>query len=270
MRKYHDPPTSHTSTRLRQMVPQRGLQSSSLAACRLLLPLVLVAAAGASDSEGASLGASGCTGSALGCFGDVIPAPGVPPVRAVDKLAKGPTASMTVDTCATLCSASGYTVAGITGGKSAYYCYCGCQLNTAAPTRPASACNSPCSSPGQPCGGEGVMSAYTIQCTPSPPPSPVCSNSSTLPAGPACSQAAAKGWAFCDTKASLEDRVDDLVQRITVGEAGALLTARQSPAIPRLGIVRYTRAPRSMCCTGMHYSTTVYCCIAHLPASWYS
>lgn len=240
------------------MAPQRGLQSPSLAAYRLLLPLVLVAAAGASASEG------GCTGASLGCFGDVIPAPGVPPVRAVDKLAKGPTPSMTVDTCAALCSASGYTVAGITGGKGAYYCYCGCQLNTAAPTRPASTCNSPCSPPsslaaisassassaassssaspppGQPCGGEGVMSAYTIQCTPSPPPSPVCSNSSTLPAGPACSQAAAKGWTFCDTKASLEDRVDDLVQRITVGEAGALLTARQSPAIPRLGIVRYT------------------------------
>ena len=37
----------------------------------------------------------------------------------------------------------------------------------------------------------------------------------------------------------LDERVTDLVNRITMAEAGAMLTARQSPAIPRLGIPEF-------------------------------
>ena len=70
-----------------------------------------------------------------------------------------------------------------------------------------------------------------------------CANSTTcgggpakLPAGRACSQAAAKAWKFCNTSLNLTERVTDLVNRITLEEAGPLLTARESPEIPRLGI----------------------------------
>ena len=148
---------------------------------------------------------------------------------------------MTVDECVTECEAHGYLRAGLTGGPhstgSQYFCYCGCTLNTAAPKLDASKCNSACNPPGaQNCGGNGVMSAFRAKCTPEPPPSAICGNGSALPAGPACSQQVAKRWAFCDTSLPLEARVKDLVRRISLPEMGPLLTARQSPAIRRLGI----------------------------------
>ena len=189
-----------------------------------------------------------CTGSWEGCFHDGAPAVGVPVVRVVDHLLKGPIATLTVDECASTCTEHGYAYAGLTGGvqpgsgKVAYYCYCGCTLNTAAPREPGTTCNTACtnqtaSSSNQTCGGNGVMSAYAAQCVPKPPPSSICGNGTALPSGPACSQKAAiAAFAFCDVSLSLEARVKDLVDRITMIEAGPLLTARQSPAIPRLGI----------------------------------
>ena len=48
--------------------------------------------------------------------------------------------------------------------------------------------------------------------------------------------AVAKKWKFCDTSVPLDERVSDLVKRISLQEAGSLLTARESAAIPRLGI----------------------------------
>jgi hypothetical protein len=41
--------------------------------------------------------------------------------------------------------------------------------------------------------------------------------------GRACSQAAAQKWKFCDTSVPLVERVNDLVDRITVLEAGSVL-----------------------------------------------
>ena len=77
---------------------------------------------------------------------------------------------------------------------------------------------------------DGAMAAYgPITCSPEAPPSQL------LPPGPACSQAASRAFKFCNTSLSLEARVADLVNRVSVAEAGALLTARESPAI-RLGI----------------------------------
>ena len=93
-----------------------------------------------------------CSGTPEGCFLDAAPAPGVPPVRVVDNLVSGPSPNMTVVDCATVCSAHGYAYAGITGGPHPtgpqYFCYCGCELNTAAPQQPAASCNSACSPPG--------------------------------------------------------------------------------------------------------------------------
>jgi hypothetical protein len=62
-----------------------------------------------------------------------------------------------------------------------------------------------------------------------PPPGPPLT-------GIACSQPESVGWAFCDKTQPLEARVADLVSRITLWELGPQLTARQAPAIPRLGI----------------------------------
>ena len=182
-----------------------------------------------------------CVGTFQGCFLDAAPAPGVPPVRVVDKLVSGPVGKLTVPQCCSLCSASGYPFAGLTGGPHAageeLFCYCGCSLNRAAPAEDVSKCNSACVPAGaQHCGGNGVMSTYSIHCSPAPPPSTTCANGTVLPDGPACSQAASRGWAFCNTSLSLEARVADLVGRLSMAEAGGLLTARQSPRIDRLGV----------------------------------
>lgn len=82
------------------------------------------------------------------------------------------------------------------------------------------------------------MAAYgPIVCSPAAPPSHTCGPPAPpLPPGPACSQVASRAFKFCNTSLSLEARVADLVRRVSVGEAGALLTARESPAIPRLGV----------------------------------
>jgi beta-glucosidase-like glycosyl hydrolase len=57
----------------------------------------------------------------------------------------------------------------------------------------------------------------------------------------ACSTPEHSGYPFCDTKLSFEERVDDLVGRLTLTEKPYLLTARESPkgSIPRLGIPEY-------------------------------
>ena len=195
-----------------------------------------------------------CLGEYLGCFKDFVPAPGVPPVRALGHLAFQTAANMSVARCAANCSELGYPLAGVTVGKAAardssgasdvgaYSCWCGCAFNAAAPALSNSSCAAPCAgapSGDGPCGTAGAMATFRAECVPIPPPSKTCGSgngSKPLPPGPACSQAAAKQWKFCDSTLPLDDRVTDLVSRITLQEAGGLLTARESPAIPRLGI----------------------------------
>jgi hypothetical protein len=198
-----------------------------------------------------------CIGAYAGCYKDCIPAPGVPPVRAVDVLVAGPTTNMSVAGCAAQCYSAGYTLSGVTSGGLAharggepttamYSCFCGCSANAAAPALPNATCAAPCAgapSGDGPCGGSGAMALYAVECTPwpgLPPPTSKCggggNGSHPLPPGPACSQPQSKKWKFCDTTVPLDDRVNDLVDRIMMVEAGPLLTARESPAIPRLGI----------------------------------
>jgi hypothetical protein len=175
-----------------------------------------------------------------GCFKDITPAPGVPPVRVVNHKWKGPTANMSVVSCASGCADLGYFYFGITGHAGAYNCYCGCSENGAAPTAPNTSCAAPCAGAHEPsghCGADGLMAAYKLKSPKGPmPPSTTCGGGPSLPKGPACSQKAAQKFKFCDSKLSLDERVTDLVNRISLLEAGALLTARQSPEIPRLGI----------------------------------
>lgn len=162
--------------------------------------------------------AAECGGTYTGCFKDIVPAPGVPPVRVVDHLLTGPTQNMSVAQCATDCAAHGYYYFGLTGHAGAYFCYCGCAENKAAPATANKTCAAPCAGAEEPtghCGHDSCMAAYKINCTTALPPSPICGGGGGLPAGPACSQKAAQKWKFCDTTASLHDRVTDLVNRIT-------------------------------------------------------
>ena len=55
----------------------------------------------------------------------------------------------------------------------------------------------------------------------------------------ACSDAASHVLPFCNTSLSIDERVADLVARIDPAESGALLTARHSAPVSRLGLPAY-------------------------------
>jgi beta-glucosidase-like glycosyl hydrolase len=195
-----------------------------------------------------------CVGSYQGCHADVIPAPGVPAVRPLDQLVAGPTPNMTVAGCADACAVKGYPLAGVTSDTlvagvtsdtlvvevGMYKCYCGCSINAAAPPAPTASCSDQCpgAPPGDgPCGSNAAMATFEVECSPALKPSATCGNGTKpLPPGPACSQAATKKFKFCDVTLPLGDRVNDLVDRIELHEAGGLMQARSSAPIPRLGI----------------------------------
>ena len=228
-----NPKPSSERLEIEQTAQPRKAKQHTSPKMRLLL-LLLLSATWAS--------ATVCGGSYVGCFKDEAPAPGVPPVRVVGHLLRGPVANMSMALCATDCALHGYNYSGLTGHKGAYFCYCDCDENAAAPPTANASCAAPCAGaqdPDAPCGGDGVMAAYKIDLGAAGcklPPSSICGGGGNLPAGPACSQAAAQQWTFCNTSADLSDRVTDLVNRISMAEAGSLLTARESPAIHRLGI----------------------------------
>ena len=72
---------------------------------------------------------------------------------------------------------------------------------------------------------------------PTPPPTPQPGDYVT---GFACRDPdASTTYKFCDTKLSLDERLDDLVPRVWDNETGTQLTARQSPNISRIGLPRY-------------------------------
>ena len=105
-----------------------------------------------------------CKGRYLGCYKDVVPAPGVPPIRVVNTiLDEGPVATMTVDRCAADCVSRGYYYAGLTGHVGHYYCYCSCSLNPAAPPEPK---NSTCTALGGDVRGNTLTQDVFFQCDP--------------------------------------------------------------------------------------------------------
>jgi hypothetical protein len=162
--------------------------------------------------------------------------------------AKGPHAVPTalgeaesVADCVSRCGALGYRLSGLTGNAGpppVAYCYCGSSVDGAAVQAPAADCSLPCPAGGgagaPPCGGSYRLALYNSTCTgPMPPPPGPGLN------GTACSQPESAAWAFCNKTLTVEERVADLVSRLTLYEIGPQLTARHSPAIPRLGIPSY-------------------------------
>eukprot|EP01060_Flectonema_neradi_P015811 TRINITY_DN2245_c0_g1_i4.p1 TRINITY_DN2245_c0_g1~~TRINITY_DN2245_c0_g1_i4.p1 ORF type:complete len:826 (+),score=196.82 TRINITY_DN2245_c0_g1_i4:47-2479(+) len=64
-------------------------------------------------------------------------------------------------------------------------------------------------------------------------------SSTHAPLWNACTQENTTSLPFCNTNLSMDDRIKDLITRFEDEEIGSLLTARQSIAIPRLGIPAY-------------------------------
>lgn len=173
-----------------------------------------------------------CKISGIGCFNDTG-------TRIVSYLADLNDSAMTTESCSFLCTMNGFNIVATTahaGEAPAGNCYCGDTAASGAQKVDDSFCNVPC--PGnktETCGGVGYSSAYVQQCDAPLPPQPH-PPGPPLAAGRACSQPQAQAFGFCNMSWTLEQRVADLVNRLSIPEIGQQLTARESPAIPRLGI----------------------------------
>lgn len=113
-------------------------------------------------------------GAYVGCYKDFVPAPGVPPVRALAHFnGSGASAEFGVEACVVACRGQGYQLAGVTTsatslgrasdvvvgveGSEVDWCYCDCDINQAAPPVVKSLCgNGTGFSPGAAGGLNGV------------------------------------------------------------------------------------------------------------------
>lgn len=164
----------------------------------------------------------------LGCYDDTK--------RPVSILVAEQDPKLSLDTCALMCAADGYIVFAATSHPGFGYCYCGAELSPNASRVADAQCSGAC--PGnhsQSCGASGFSSAWRSSCS-APLPAPAVGMEGPPQPSPACSSLPSRAWAFCNASLPIEARLDDLVARIAVTEIGAQLTARQSPAIPRLGM----------------------------------
>ena len=216
------------------MTPKRTHQAHTCPACKNSTPThqaMMRAAASIMLLPFAAAIAGNCT-------------PVLPPLACFDD-EKGPHAltvemgtTQTVPACALACGSIGYRLSGLTGNAgppAVAYCYCGDAVDPSAVKAPSGDCSLPCPGGGPgPCGANYRMSVYNSTCTgPMPPPPGPPLN------GTACSQPESVAFAFCNRSLTTEERVADLVSRLTLYEIGPQLTARHSPAIPRLGIPSY-------------------------------
>jgi len=148
--------------------------------------------------------------------------------------------SLSVDYCTKVCTYLGFDLVGMTGHgapQAEYYCYCGSSITSGAVPAPSGDCNLPCPQGSGSCGGDYRMVIYNVSCDGPLPPPPT-------PPGPplngsACSQPESVNWPFCNKTLSYDERVKDLVSRISLFEIGPQLTARQAPSIPSLGVNAY-------------------------------
>jgi len=160
-------------------------------------------------------------------------------VRPLPFLSSAADASLTVESCAARCAADGFALFALTANpspapKGVAYCYCGAAVAAGSVPAPRANCSQPCpGDSGEACGGLGVSAVWQLTGCAALPPAPV---GPPLPAGAACSQAAARAWPFCDAALDLNARVDDLVGRLSLSEIGSLLQARSSAPIQRLGL----------------------------------
>ncbi|KAJ5449436.1 glycoside hydrolase superfamily [Penicillium daleae] len=161
------------------------------------------------------------TTSYLGCYLD--------PKVSILTAAKLSTIAMTPEYCATWCGKQGFAYGGIEFGTQ---CFCGStpDLSTASKTNDSS-CNSGCSTdPSSSCGGTYVMSLYKIL-----NPQGNVTNTGFVPAcqtQPLCSHQ------VCDTSLSIAERVDSLVNSLTLEEK-ILNLVDASAGSARLGLPSY-------------------------------
>jgi hypothetical protein len=175
----------------------------------------------------AGVAAAKCTVRGLVCYEDM------PSLHILPSLVS--TGALTQAYCAQLCANTNATLAGLEWGSQ---CWCGSALTTSPRIKPTSDCNMPCAgNRSQLCGGDDRMGVFAVDCsgapepappTPAPTPPPPPTPESPLLANP-CLTAAFSALPFCDPGLPLTDRVDDLVQRMTLEEKISNLGSTAGP-----------------------------------------
>ena len=134
----------------------------------------------------------------LGCFAD----PSGSLLTGYSSLKHGDPHDMRRELCAELCREAKLPVAGVEDG---HQCFCGKALPSSAKT--SKACTTPCTAkPLEKCGGSYAISVFEYECEGPAPPAPP-------PAGPyLCPDVSLP---YCDPKLSTEERIADILKRMT-------------------------------------------------------
>ena len=142
---------------------------------------------------------------------------------------------LTREYCGQFCSDHGFVVAGVENGDE---CYCGNAVRADAKMVPASECSHQCSAKdsSERCGGYWRLDAYNFSCSGAPVPKPRTPDFINNPCLNASSVFASQPW--CNAGLSVDERVRDMVSRLTLKEKIAAMDTT-APPLPSLGLNAY-------------------------------
>ena len=139
-----------------------------------------------------------------------------------------PMMPMSHEICAQICTNGKHKLAGVEFGQQ---CYCGDKLNY--PGVASSGCTSPCQgNTSQHCGGSDAIEVFSFACSGTPVPIPT---GPPPPPGPSpylyhgCMDAASKAEKYCNPSLSDEDRVDDIISKLSLADKIALGSPTHQP-----------------------------------------
>ena len=137
--------------------------------------------------------------------------------------------------CAQICSDKGFAIAGVENGDE---CYCGNALRADANVTSAGDCHVTCEygPAGEKCGGIWRLDVYNFTCAGKPVPQPRGPDYINNPCLDKTSAYASQPW--CDPTLSIDERVTDMVKRLTLKEKIAALNTQTTP-LPSLGLNGY-------------------------------
>ena len=169
---------------------------------------------------------SGCTVSNIKCYIDDDQR-----VLAAKQAQDG---AVTHEWCASYCHVNNYNVAGVEDGDQ---CFCADKLRDDARAAPAGDCSETCSAdPDEACGGPWRIGVYQVNCSGAPIPRPRSPPYLNNPCQNASSPQFSLPW--CNSTLPIDDRVRDMVSRLTLGEKiDALDTTQKS--LKSLGLNPY-------------------------------
>ena len=140
---------------------------------------------------------------------------------------------MTRQYCAQLCYNQRLSLGGVENGNE---CYCGNNFNIDSPSK-SSDCNVACSGQeNQTCGGYWALEVFDVRCSGAPVPKPVAPPELINPCLDPKSGQADLPW--CDHTLPLEDRVADMISRMTIEEKINAMQTNTQP-IPSLSLPSY-------------------------------